>query len=254
MYALYDLLWQSPNRFASFGPSHVAALVLFAALAVLLIRLGRAPVSPRVKTTVRLGLGACILVFETIYVLYPIPIGAFDTRYSLPFQVCDITAFATAIALITNWAVPREISCYLGLTTTLIACITPDVAYDFPHIEYLCFFISHALVVVAVLYVTIGLQHWPVPGAARRVFFFINSYAAGMILVNLYLGANYVYLCYKPQSATAMDWLGPWPYYVAVMDLLFIAALALVAWVLQRLQRRAADRLRSLHRLSNPPT
>jgi len=238
MYFLYDLLWQSHNRFTTFGASHLAALSLFAALAVLLIRLGRSPVAPQIKTAVRVGFGVCILIFETLYVLYPLPIGTFDVRYSLPFQVCDIAAYATAIALIANWPVPREISCYLGLTTTLIACFTPDITYDFPHIEYICFFVTHALVVVAVLYLTIGLQHWPHPGAPRRVFFFINAYGARMSLVNLYLGSNYVYLCSRPQVATLMDWLGPWPYYVAVMDILFVGALALVSSAMHQLRRQ----------------
>lgn len=238
MYLLYDLLWQSHNRFTTFGASHLIALSLFAALAVLLIWLGRSPVALQIKAAIRIGLGICILIFETLYVLYPLPLGTFDVRYSLPFQVCDITAYATAIALIASWRVPREISCYLGLTTTLIACVTPDIAYDFPHIEYFCFFVSHALVVVAVLYLTIGLGHWPHPGAARRVFFFINAYGAWMSLVNLYLSSNYVYLCSRPQVATPMEWLGPWPYYVAVMDMLFIGALALVSSAMRRSRRR----------------
>ena len=85
MYLLYDLLWQSHNRFATFGASHLAALILFAALTVILIRLGRSPAASEIKTTLRVGLGICILVFETLYVLYPLPIGTFDIRYSLPF-------------------------------------------------------------------------------------------------------------------------------------------------------------------------
>jgi hypothetical integral membrane protein (TIGR02206 family) len=235
---LYELLWQSHNRFTAFGVSHLTALCLFATLSILLMRFGRSSVSPRMKTTIRVGLGLCILIFETLYVLYPLPIGTFDVRYSLPFQVCDIAAYATAIALITNWAIPREISCYLGLTTTLIACFTPDIVYDLPHIEYICFFASHALVVAAVLYMTIGLSQWPNPGAARRVFFFINAYAILMILVNLSIGSNYIYLRSTPQVASPMEWLGPWPYYVVVMDVLFIEALAVVSLAMQRLRHR----------------
>jgi hypothetical integral membrane protein (TIGR02206 family) len=235
---LYELLWQSQNRFTAFGASHLAALFLFAALSILLIRLGRSSVAPQIKTTVRVGLGLCILIFETLYVLYPLPLGTFDVRYSLPFQVCDIAAYATGIALITNWAIPREISCYLGLTTTLIACFTPDIVYNVPHIEYICFFASHALVVAAVLYMTIGLSQWPNPGAARRVFLFINAYAILMILVNLSIGSNYIYLRSTPQVASPMDWLGPWPYYVVVMDVLFLGALTLVSLAMHRLRRQ----------------
>ena len=239
MSLIYDLLWRSGGRFAVFGPSHLAALGGFGALTLLLIWLGRSAAAPPIQAGVRVGLGVCIMLFETLYVLYPLPLGTFDARYSLPLQVCDITAYATAVALITGWPTPREISCYLGLTTTLIACLTPDIAFDFPHIEFICFFISHALVVGAVLYMLLGLGLWPRPGAARRTFLYTNAYGAAIGLVNLALGANYVYLCFKPQVGSPLDWLGPWPYYVVVMDVIFIGVLALVAAALGRLQRRS---------------
>lgn len=220
MATIYDLLWGSTSRFALFAPSHLAALGLFAALAALLVAFGRSAAPAGAKRAVRIGLGVCIFAFETLYVLYPL-------------QVCDITAYATALALVSGWAPAREVSGYMGLTTTLIACLTPDMTYDFPHVEFLCFFATHALVVAAVLYQVVGLGQWPGPGAARRVFLLINGYGAAMVGVNLALGANYMYICAKPQLGSPMDWLGPWPVYIVAMDVLFVGALALVSAALR---------------------
>lgn len=240
MATIYDLLWGSTNRFALFAPSHLAALWLFTACAVLMFVFGRSAAPAGAKRALRIGLGLCIFAFETLYVLYPLPLGSFDVRYSLPLQICDITAYATALALVSGWAPAREVSCFMGLTTTLLACLTPDMTYDFPHVEFICFFATHALVVAAVLYQVVGLGHWPQPGAARRVFLLINGYGAAMVGVNLALDANYVYICAKPQLGSPMDWLGPWPVYIVVMDVLFVGALALVAAALRGLERRAA--------------
>lgn len=236
MATIYDLLWRSTGRFVLFAPSHLAALGLSVALAALLVMVGRSSATARAKRALRLGLGLCIFAFETLYVLYPLPLGSFDVRYSLPLQVCDITAYATALALLTGWAPAREVSCFMGLTTTLIACLTPDMTYDFPHVEFICFFATHTLVCAAVLYQVVGLRQWPRPGAARRVFLLINGYGGLMVAVNLALGANYVYICAKPQLGSPMDWLGPWPIYIVVMDVLFIGALALVSAALFRVR------------------
>lgn len=237
MSLLYTLLWGSSARFVPFGPTHLGALVLCAGLAALLMALGRSAAPARAKRGVRQALGLCIFAFETLYVLYPLPLGSFDARYSLPLQVCDLAAYATALALIGGWAPARELSCYLGLTTTLIACLTPDLTYDFPHVEFICFFATHALVCAAVLYQVVGLREWPQPGAARRVFLQVNAYGVAIVLVNLALGANYLYICAKPQVGSPMDWLGAWPYYIVVMDLIFIGALALVNAGLRALER-----------------
>lgn len=238
MSTLYNLLWHTDRRFAVFGPTHLAGLALFAALAALLIWFGRSPAPPRAKAAVRVALGACIALFETLYVLYPLPLGTFDARYSLPLQICDITAYAAAFALIAGWPTARELAYFMGLSTTLLASFTPDMTYDFPHVEFICFFVSHALVVAAVLYMLLGLGQRPRPGAAWRVFLLVNAYCVAIALVNLLLGSNYVYLCYKPQVGSPMDWLGPWPYYVAVMDLIFAAVLALLSLLLRRGQPR----------------
>ena len=46
-------------------------------------------------------------------------------------------------------------------------------------------------------------------------------------MVDVALDANYLFLCRKPAAPTLLDWLGPWPVYIAAAD-----ALALVAFLL----------------------
>jgi uncharacterized membrane protein YwaF len=54
------------------------------------------------------------------------------------------------------------------------------------------------------------------PGAVWRVFGILVLYALGIGAFNAVSGANYMYLSRKPGSASALDALGPWPWYLAI--------------------------------------
>ncbi|HCN77884.1 MAG TPA: hypothetical protein DIT13_11910, partial [Verrucomicrobiales bacterium] len=60
----------------------------------------------------------------------------------------------------------------------------------------------------------------PRPGALRRMLAFTLGYAALTGLINTALGTNYAFLCRKPEQASLMDHLGPWPWYIGSLVLL----------------------------------
>jgi uncharacterized membrane protein YwaF len=80
----------------------------------------------------------------------------------------------------------------------------------------------------ALAYVTFGLDRRPRPGAATRVFVWVNLYGLLISAVNTALDSNYLYICRKPPVASPFDYMGPWPCYVGVLDLsllVFLVAL-----------------------------
>ena len=48
------------------------------------------------------------------------------------------------------------------------------------------------------------------------------AYATFVALANVVLGTNYLYLCRKPDRASLMDYLGPWPWYIGALVLVVI--------------------------------
>jgi uncharacterized membrane protein YwaF len=69
----------------------------------------------------------------------------------------------------------------------------------------------------------------------------MTVYAVTVGLLNALLGTNYGFLCAKPPTASLMDYIGPWPWYVGslwLLGLVFYFVLNL-PFVLQR--RRAAS-------------
>jgi hypothetical integral membrane protein (TIGR02206 family) len=83
----------------------------------------------------------------------------------------------------------------------------------FPSPEYLLFFIGHGLVIVGVLYGALVYRLRPYPMSIVRVGAITLALAAVIVVVNLWLGTNFMYLMAKPERASLMDWLGPWPWY-----------------------------------------
>src|SRR5208283_2067177 len=51
-------------------------------------------------------------------------------------------------------------------------------------------------------------------GAVWRSFGLLTGYAVLVGAFNAVCGSNYMYLCRKPASATLLDKLGPWPWYL----------------------------------------
>jgi uncharacterized membrane protein YwaF len=60
------------------------------------------------------------------------------------------------------------------------------------------------------------------------------GWAAFVTPANLALGTNYMYLRHKPAVATPLDWMGPWPVYLAVGGLVAFALFQLLALPFRR--------------------
>jgi hypothetical integral membrane protein (TIGR02206 family) len=168
------------------------------------------------------------------FCLYPVPLGKWRIDWALPLQLCDLTAFTTGFGLLTMNAFALEIGFFLGLSATLLTTATPDLAMDFPHIEFFCFFLTHALVSVAVVYVTFGLDVRPRAMAGLKVWGLVNAVGIVIAGVNMRLGSNYLYICRKPPVASPFDFMGPWPLYVVVLDLVLAALLVLLTVVSEK--------------------
>lgn len=230
------LMW-SPVRFKAYGPSHCAVLASSLAGALALIALGRARRDLPLHDWLPRVLGAVIVVSEIVFVLYPVPLGYFDISWCLPLQLCDITALFYGSALLIGLPFGMEWGYFLGLSATMLTALTPDLAHDFPHIEFWCFFLTHALVAVVAAYATFGLDRRPRPGAAWKVWLAVNAYGLIAALVNIRLHSNYLYICQKPAAFSPFNFMGDWPQYVVVLDLCLAALLAALSSLAERAPR-----------------
>jgi hypothetical integral membrane protein (TIGR02206 family) len=212
----------SPPRFVAFGPSHLAALGVIALVTVALVALVRS--HPKASLPLRLLLACGQVVLVAFEMTIGVREGWLDWKSALPLELCDAAMVLAVVSLFVPRRATAELVYYWAGTGTLLAMLTPELAWDFPRWEFFVFFGLHGLVVASAILLIFGLGLHPRPGAPLRVLLITAAYAAFVGLVNLTLGTNFMYLGEKPTVATPLDWMGPWPVYLAVG--------ALVAFVL----------------------
>jgi Predicted integral membrane protein len=85
------------------------------------------------------------------------------------------------------------------------------------------FVVGHLGIVIAALFLVVGLRLEPRPGSVMRVFAITAAYTAFVGCFNWLTGSNYMYLAAVPTHGSLLSVLGPWPWYI-----LSAAAVALV--------------------------
>jgi hypothetical integral membrane protein (TIGR02206 family) len=232
---LPDALPVRTPRFELFGAAHLGALVLTAVAAALLTRAVRGrPADAPAPLAARAAIAAVLLAATVGYLVASARDGQLSVWDFVPLHLCDFLIFVALFALASLHPLACEALFFTACTGTVLAMVTPDLGEGFPDFRFLAYFVCHGAVVVAAMVLTLGLGIRPRPGAPLRVLGLVNAYAAVVAVVNVAYGANFLYLRAPPRGRTILDWFGPWPVYILVVE-----AIALVLFAaLDRLVRR----------------
>lgn len=225
------------GRFEAYGPSHQGAVAVLLAGVAVLVWVGQ---RHRGAPAERLGKGlalAIVAVTVPLQVLYFTP-AYWDLERTLPLNLCDIASAVAAYGLWTRRRWAAALTYYWGLTLTIQAVITPDLAADFPDPVFLLFWAMHLLVIWAAVHLVWGLDLAPGWREYRFAVAVTVAWAAAVFAVNLVAGTNYGYLNAKPAAASVLDLLGPWPWYLVAEAALVVAVWALITWPWARRSRR----------------
>jgi hypothetical integral membrane protein (TIGR02206 family) len=187
-------------------------------------------------------LGAVILAAEGSWWLIWLPLtGNWSPSYGLPLQLCDVVGFLAPFALWFRRALLVELTYFWGLGGSLQALLTPDLKEHFPTYPYWQFYVAHGGVVIAGLALVIALGSRPRPRSIPRMFIITAAFAALVASVDVLTGGNYMFLRQKPLHGSLLDYMGPWPWYVAsgvVLTLIFLTILDAPFWPGRRGLRR----------------
>ncbi len=209
-----------------FASEHVAALVATAASAWAAIGTVRA--EPGRASSISRGLAIVIVAAYLVENVAIMIRGTWSVERSLPFHLTDVVTIIAAVALWKPRPLTFELAYFWGLTASLGAVLTPDLGSAFPSLFFFTYFLTHSGAVVAALFLVLGRGCVPRRGAVLRVFAITAGFALVAGLADLLTGGNYMFLREKPSSASPLDLLGPWPWYIgsgAALALALFAAL-----------------------------
>lgn len=222
-----------------FAAEHVAALAATATVATVSVREARARPGAWIVPFSRALAVLMLAAYVTEYVAIVVR-GTWSLERSLPLQLTDVVTIISALALWSPRPLLFELAYFWGLTASLQAVVTPDLDSTFPSLFFFTYFATHGGAVVAAVFLAWGRRLVPRRGAVGRVFVATATFAVVAGLGDLLTGGNYMFLREKPEAASLLDLMGPWPWYILTAALLAIAMFAALDVPFRRERRPSA--------------
>ena len=212
--------------FVLFGIWHLVAL-----LVIVLINfgmLGFRGTSEKTRTRVRWSMAIVLWLDEASWHIWNIYWGHW-TVAQLPLHICSVLIWLAGFMLIFKNYRIYEFAYFIGIGGAMQALLTPDAGiYGFPHYRIFQTMISHGLLITATIFMTTVEGFRPTWKSLWRVVIGLNIYAVLIYPVNLLMGTDFLYINGKPVTASLLDALPPWPYYLIYMELIGLALFLLL--------------------------
>lgn len=218
------------TRFEPMGTSHLLMLGLFA--------LGLVPAALLGRWVRRSGHQVAVSrAWAVVIVAVTVPLqtvdflpGNFDLQTTLPLQLCDLALVATIVALWTRHPLAVALTYFWGLTLTTQALITPALVHDFPDPKFLGFWAMHLLIIWAAVYLIWGLRIRPTWRTYGTTVAVTVVWMISVFVFNLIADTNYGFVNRKPSTASGLDLLPAWPWYVLIEVVVVASVWALLTW------------------------
>jgi hypothetical integral membrane protein (TIGR02206 family) len=210
----------SGEPFQLFGTAHIIALIVIVLLNLWIVYLSKKQ-NDTVLSVIRYALIVVLLVNESLWHYWNYSIGQWTIQTMLPLHICSVFVFLSAIMLAIKSYGIYEFAYLLGIAGASQALLTPDAGvYGFPHFRFFQVMISHGAIVTAAIFMTFAEGLRPYKKSIVRVIIGSNIYMLIIGIVNWLIGSNYLYIAHKPETASLLDVLGPWPVYIIFVELI----------------------------------
>lgn len=217
---------------------HLAALVVFTAVVVVLVLAGRKNDKLARRVFAGIALGAWLL--SSVFYVLPKNI---EPDKSLPIQACDLLALFAVITLALPSRLMRAVMYFGGVGLTTQAFITPTSDIGGPgNIKFWIFWSLHGVVLATAIYVVAVDRFRPTVVDLRNASLFWGGYAVAMIALNygtfvagLNGGQGWYYGYLGPTlpeivSGSILRHFGDWPVRPMVM-MLFALSVFILIWL-----------------------
>jgi hypothetical integral membrane protein (TIGR02206 family) len=215
--------------FQPYGLAHLTVIVLTLALPFLLALIIRRTKLRFLERSIAFAISALLLINYVAYLIVARHFGVNAWQKTLPLQLCDWAMIVIVVAL---WSGRRrwlEVAYFWGIGGTLQAIITPNLAFGFPDLRFISFFIAHSGIIIGIIFLMLIYGFRPRAIGILRTFIWTEVYFVVAFTTDLLTGENYGFLLHKPEAASLLSFLSDWrPLYLLQMHgvaLLFFCAL-----------------------------
>ncbi|MEH7504813.1 TIGR02206 family membrane protein [Neobacillus drentensis] len=218
--------------FEMFSASHFVIISIFLLVSVCLF-LFRDRLKATIWRRTEIGVAISLIIMETTYHIWMLLNGSWYVSHAIPLELCSVSLILTVVLLLSKKKIIYEILLFTALLGATQALFTPSLNYDFPHFRFFHFFYTHLLEIWVPLYFTWAKGYRPTIWSVLKLCIFLNVLMPIIMLINKLVNGNYMFLSHKPDSASLLDVLGPYPWYILSLEGLLIG-LSLIVWLIFR--------------------
>ena len=231
MGGVYGRSFENYN-FEMFSISHFVIISILI-LGAIFIFLKRDQLNSKQSRKIEIWVAISLIIMELTYHFWMIVNGSWNVSHAIPLELCSLSLILTVILLLTKKKIIYEILLFTALLGATQALITPSLNYDFPHFRFFHFFYTHLMEIWVPLYFTWTKGYRPTIWSVLKLCIFLNVLMPIIMLINKLVDGNYMFLSHKPDSASLLDVLGPYPWYILSLEGLLIG-LSLIVWLIFR--------------------
>jgi hypothetical integral membrane protein (TIGR02206 family) len=199
--------YKMPSTFHAFGPAHLTVIFLTVALPFLLALIVHRTKWRLLERSIAFVISALLLINYVAYVIVARRIGAESWPHFLPLQLCDWAMFVIIVALWTGNRRWLEVAYFWGIGGTLQAIITPNLAFGFPDLHFISFFVAHSGIIIGIVFLMLVYGFRPSARGILRTFVWTEVYFIVAFTVDLLTGINYGFLLHKPEAFSLLSYL-----------------------------------------------
>lgn len=216
VFRLNNELNSSPDPFHMWGYTHISTLSILLIFFMTLFS-SRHFLRPYRKV-IYLVTGSLLLLSRLSLDAWYVATSNWSVQTSLPFELCSVASLLCALMLFTRNTFLFEVLFFIAISGSLQALLTPELAYSFPHFRYVQFFFDHFLLFTAP-FLLIWFEGYSIRfHSLIKAFLFLNGLALIAFIINILIGANYMFLMDKPSTRSLLDFLGPHPFYLLSLE------------------------------------
>lgn len=205
-------------KFVMFSAQHWLSLLWVILLGIIIIAIPKYSQSERIDKGMRL-----LISFIQYFLLITLRVvrisdGSFSMQESLPLHLCGFSAFLIPLMLFKNNEKLFQVLYFWGVGGATQSLLTPTLQNPFPSFYYFEFFLTHGIIITGALYMVFIENYRPSFKGLIRAYWLTCLMLIPIGLINWLLGSNYFFIAHKPETASLLDFMGPWPLYMVPLS------------------------------------
>lgn len=227
MQQYFDYHYAGP-AFELFGAGHLLSVAIVAAAVAYLIWGWQNP-TEEARRRARLLIVGTMLLIEASWHGWNVLNDAWSYRQHLPLHSCAISMWGSIYVVWARSYRVYEILFFIGTAGAIQTLLTPDAgAYGLPHFRALQTLSAHGMIIIAMTYMTVIEGFRPTWKSLWKTMLIGNVYLLLVTGINYLIGSNYMYTLQKPATASLLDMMGPWPWYILAGELVALLMFSLL--------------------------